>query len=350
MMAPDAPDAPDLAVPPDPDLAIPADPDPVPPVEGTPRHVALVGVTASGKSALALDLARRDRTIELVSVDSMQVYRGMDIGTAKPTPAERAAVPHHLVDVADPWEDFTVARFVHAAREAVDAIEARGHRALLVGGTGLYLRAVVDDLAVPGRYPAVRAELDADPDTAGLHRRLATLDPVAAGRMEPTNRRRVVRALEVTLGSGRPFSSFGPGLDVYPVTRFHLVGVRLPHDVVAARIEQRYHRQMAAGFLDEVRRLLADPRGLSRTARQALGYRELIAHLAGEATLDEALHLAVRRTRRFARRQASWFRRDPRIGWLDATDDPHEVSPALARELVVPGAAPPAAAATGPRR
>jgi tRNA dimethylallyltransferase len=337
-----APDAPDPAVPPD--------PDPVPPVEGRPpRHVALMGVTASGKSALALDLARRDRTIELVSVDSMQVYRGMDIGTAKPTPAERAEVPHHLVDIADPWEDFTVARFVQAARAAVVAIEARGHRALLVGGTGLYLRAVVDDLAVPGRYPAVRAELDADPDTAGLHSRLTALDPVAAGRMEPTNRRRVVRALEVTLGSGRPFSSFGPGLDVYPATRFHLVGVRLPHEVVAARIEHRYHRQMAAGFLDEVRRLLAEPHGLSRTARQALGYRELIAHLAGEATLDEALDLAVRRTRRFARRQASWFRRDPRIRWLDATDDPHEVVPALARELIVPDSASPATAATGPR-
>jgi tRNA dimethylallyltransferase len=258
-------------------------------------------------------------------------------------------VPHHLVDIADPWEDFTVARFVQAARAAVVAIEARGHRALLVGGTGLYLRAVVDDLAVPGRYPAVRAELDADPDTAGLHSRLTALDPVAAGRMEPTNRRRVVRALEVTLGSGRPFSSFGPGLDVYPATRFHLVGVRLPHEVVAARIEHRYHRQMAAGFLDEVRRLLAEPHGLSRTARQALGYRELIAHLAGEATLDEALDLAVRRTRRFARRQASWFRRDPRIRWLDATDDPHEVLPALARKLIVPDSASPATAATGPR-
>lgn len=313
----------------------------------TPRHAALVGVTASGKSALALDLARLDRTIELVSVDSMQVYRGMDIGTAKPSPAERAEVPHHLVDVADPWEDFTVARFVRAARTAVTAIEARGHRALLVGGTGLYLRAVVDDLAVPGRYPDVRGELEADPDTAGLHRRLAALDPVAAGRMEPTNRRRVVRALEVTLGSGRPFSSFGPGLDVYPASRFHLVGVRLPHEVVAARIEERYRRQVTAGFLDEVRRLLAHPRGLSRTARQALGYRELIGHLAGESTPDEALELAVRRTRRFARRQASWFRRDPRIRWHDAATDPDEVLPALARDLLGPGAA--SRVTTGPQ-
>src|SRR5690606_19247036 len=227
-------------------------------------HVAIVGTTASGKSALALELARRDPSIEIVSVDSMQVYRGMDIGTAKPTPAERAEVPHHLIDVVDPWEDFTVAWFAREARRAVAEITARGHRALLVGGTGLYLRAVVDDLQVPGRYPEVRAALEADRDTVGLHRRLRELDPVAAGRMEPTNRRRVIRALEVTLGSGRPFSSYGPGLDVYPPSRFHLVGVRLPHEVVARRIAARYEQQMAAGFLDEVRRLLAHPRGMSR--------------------------------------------------------------------------------------
>jgi len=295
--------------------------------------VALVGTTASGKSALALALARRDPTIELVSVDSMQVYRGMDVGTAKPSRAEQAEVPHHLIDVADPWDDYTVARFAAAARTAIAGIEARGHRPLLVGGTGLYLRAIVDELAVPGRFPEVRAELEDDPDTGALHRRLADLDPVAAGRMEPTNRRRVVRALEVTVGSGRPFSSFGPGLDAYPPTRFRIVGVDLPHEVVARRIEDRYEAQMAAGFLDETRRLLGDPRGLSRTARQALGYAELIEHLGGGLPLDEAVELAVRRTRRFARRQASWFRRDPRIRWLEAADDPASLLPALATEL-----------------
>jgi tRNA dimethylallyltransferase len=297
------------------------------------RHVALVGTTASGKSALALELARREPSVEIVSVDSMQVYRGMDIGTAKPTIDQRSEVPHHLIDVADPWDDFTVAWFAREARRAVDEIEARGHRALLVGGTGLYVRAVVDELALPGRYPDVRAELDADPDTVALHDRLVELDPVAAGRMEPTNRRRVVRALEVSLGSGRPFSSFGPGLGAYPPSRFHLVGVRLPHEVVAARIEARYRQQMADGFLDETRRLLAEPRGLSRTARQALGYRELIDHLTGETPLDEALDVAIRRTRRFARRQRSWFRRDPRIRWLAALDDPRSLLPGLAAEL-----------------
>ena len=295
--------------------------------------VALVGTTASGKSALALALARRDPTIELVSVDSMQVYRGMDVGTAKPSPAEQAEVPHHLIDVADPWDDYTVARFAAAARTAIAGIEAQGHHPLLVGGTGLYLRAIVDELAVPGRFPEVRAELEDDPDTGALHRRLADLDPVAAGRMEPTNRRRVVRALEVTVGSGRPFSSFGPGLDAYPPTRFRIVGVDLPHEVVARRIEDRYQAQMAAGFLDETRRLLGDPRGLSRTARQALGYKELLRHVEDGAPLDEAVELAVRRTRRFARRQASWFRRDPRIRWLEAADDPASLLPALATEL-----------------
>jgi tRNA dimethylallyltransferase len=303
------------------------------PTSPGPRHVALVGTTASGKSALALELARRDPSIEIVSVDSMQVYRGMDVGTAKPTVAERAEVPHHMIDVADPWDDFTLAWFAREARQAVDDIAARGHRALLVGGTGLYLRSIVDELAVPGRYPEVREQLEADADTLGLHGRLAQLDPVAAGRMEPTNRRRVVRALEVTLGSGQPFSSYGPGLDVYPPSRFHLVGVTLPHEVVARRIEARYHQQVADGFLDEARGLLADPRGLSRTAGQALGYRELIAHLCGESTLDDAVDLAVRRTRRFARRQRSWFRRDPRIRWLAALDDPRSVLPALAVEL-----------------
>jgi len=282
------------------------------------RHAVLVGATASGKSALALDLARRDPGWELVSVDSMQVYRGMDIGTAKPTPSEQAEVPHHLIDLLDPWEDGTLAWFQREALTAVAAIEARGRRALVVGGTALYVQAVVDGLDIPGRFPDVRADLDDDPDTAALHRRLVGLDPLAASRMEPGNRRRVVRALEVTLGSGRRFSSFGPGLDVHPPTPFCLVGVARETADLAVRIEERYHDQMAAGFLDEVRGLAAHPQGLSRTAGQALGYKELLTHLVGELTLDDALDLAIRRTRRFARRQRAWFRRDPRITWLDA--------------------------------
>jgi tRNA dimethylallyltransferase len=296
----------------------------------------VVGATASGKSALALAMGRADSTIELVSVESMQVYRRMDIGTAKPTPAERAEVPHHLIDIIDPWEDFTVTAFADRARAAIADVEARGHRPLLVGGTGLYLRAVIDELTVPGQFPEVRAELEAEPDTRALHRRLSEIDPVAAGRMEPTNRRRVVRALEVTMGSGRPFSSFGPGLEVYPPSRFHIVGIELPFPALAARIEGRYRRQIAAGFVGEARRLLVDPRGVSRTAGQALGYKELFAHLTGACSLDEAVAVAVRRTRRFARRQRSWFGRDPRIRWLQA-NDPGELVGPLAGELGIGG-------------
>jgi len=275
-----------------------------------------VGTTASGKSAVALAIARSQPDVELVSVDSMQVYRGMDIGTAKPSAAEQAEVRHHLIDIAEPHEEYAVARFADDVASVRADLAARGKRALFVGGTGLYLSAVVDELDVPGRYPEVRARLDADPDTAALHRRLEQLDPVAAARMEPTNRRRVVRALEVTEGAGRPFSSFGPGLSSYPPTPVQLIGIRLPRAVIDDRIAERYRQQLAAGFLDEIRSLQARPEGLSRTAAQALGYKELLAHVAGEVTLDDALETAIIRTRRFARRQERWFRRDPRITWL----------------------------------
>ncbi|HEX2039562.1 MAG TPA: tRNA (adenosine(37)-N6)-dimethylallyltransferase MiaA [Acidimicrobiales bacterium] len=291
-----------------------------------------MGTTASGKSALALDVARALPDVELVSVDSMQVYRGMDIGTAKPTAVERAEVRHHLLDLADPWEDWSVSRFQAAAAEALADIEGRGRRALLVGGTGLYLRAVVDALDVPGQWPEVRAELDAEPDTSALHRRLAELDPVAAARMEPTNRRRVLRALEVTLGSGRPFSSFGPGLEAHPPSRFRLAGVWLPRPVVVARIAVRVRDMVRAGLVDEVRSLVELPRPLSRTARQALGYKEVLAHVEQGVPLADALDEVVRRTRAFARRQRMWFRRDPRITWFGAAEDPGAVLPALLRE------------------
>lgn len=261
----------------------------------------------------------------------MQVYRGMDIGTAKPTPAERAEVRHHVIDLVDPWETFEVHSFQHAVADALAGIAGRGHRAVLVGGTGMYLQAVIDGFEIPGRFPVVAAELEAEPEdeatTIALHARLIELDPLAASRMEPTNRRRIVRALEVTLGSGRPFSSFGPGVGVREDSPVRQVGIRLPTEVVAARIEARYHRQLADGFLAEVERLRSGP-PLSRTAAQALGYRELLAHLdalaAGAAapTLDDAVDEAIRRTRAFARRQRAWFRRDPRITWLDAEADP----------------------------
>ena len=278
-------------------------------------------------------MARRLGGIELVSVDSMQVYRGMDIGTAKPSPDERVEVAHHLLDLADPAEDWSVTRFQAAATEALAGIEARGHRGLLVGGTGLYLQAVVDRLTVPGSWPDVRADLETEASTSAgvgdLYRRLVAADPVAAARIEPANARRIVRALEVTAGSGRLFSSFGPGLDAYPPTRFRMAGVWLPREVVNARIERRYQQQLAAGFVDEVRRLAAHPGGLSRTAGQALGYRELLGHLVGNSPLAPAVEEAVRRTRQFARRQRAWFRRDPRITWLAAARNPLAALPAL---------------------
>jgi tRNA dimethylallyltransferase len=284
--------------------------------------VALVGATASGKSAVALAVARRRGDCEIVSVDSMCVYRGMDIGTSKPDAVARAAVPHHLLDLVDPDEEFTVTQFQEAARVALAAIAARGRHALLVGGTGLYLRAVVDDFVIPARYPDVAAALDAEldegrADTTELHARLAALDPVGAGRMEPTNRRRVVRALEVTLGSGRPFSAFGPGLEAYPVSDVAQVGLALGPAETDRRIADRFAAMVEAGLVDEVRALAARPRGMSRTARQALGYREVLAHVEQGRPLDDCLEEAVRRTRQYARRQASWFRRDPRVVWAD---------------------------------
>lgn len=293
----------------------------------------LVGSTASGKSALALEVARRLGDVELVSADSMQVYRGMDVGTAKATPAERAEVAHHLIDVAEPEEDYSVARFQADAGEVIAGIEARGRRALVVGGTGLYVQAVVDGLALPGEWPALKADLEGRP-SGELHRRLTELDPLAASRIEPANARRLVRALEVTLGSGRPFSSFGPGLGAYPPSqRFRLAGVWVPRPVLAERVEARFRDQLAAGFLAEAGGLRAR---MSRTARQALGYKELLAHLAGDCTLEDAVAAAVGRTREFARRQRAWFRRDPRITWFGAPANPVDVLPALLGDWSLP--------------
>ena len=296
-----------------------------------PPPLAILGVTASGKSALAMALARRRGDVELVSVDSMQVYRGMDIGTAKPTVAEQTDVRHHVIDLVDPWEPFDLRTFQDAVRRALADIAARDRRAVLVGGTGLYLRAAVDELDIPGTFPDVAAELAAEPDTAALHARLRQLDPVAAERMEPGNRRRILRALEVTLGSGREFSSYGPGLEVHPPSPVRMVGLWLPRPVVAERIERRYGRQVEAGFLEEVEALAAGP-ALSHTAAQALGYRELLGHLEGKCTLDEALATAVTRTRQFARRQRVWFRKDPRIAWLGAEHDAMVALPLLEQE------------------
>jgi len=288
--------------------------------------VVLVGTTASGKSDVAFAAALGHAGTEIVSVDSMSVYREMDIGTAKPSLEHRAGVPHHLIDLVDPGEEFTVSMFKDAATTALEDIETRGGQALLVGGTGLYVRAVVDDLALPGRWPEIAVQLEEDanrPDgLAALHERLCALDPVAAGRVAPENRRRIVRALEVTIGSGRPFSSFGPGLESYQPTGFILLGLPFDATGVDRRIAERFAAWMEGGLLDEVRQLSSRPGGLSRTARQALGYRELLEHLEGGLPLAECVERAVQRTRAFARRQWAWFRRDPRVRWLGSDEDP----------------------------
>jgi tRNA dimethylallyltransferase len=261
---------------------------------------------------------------EIVAIDAMQVYRDMDIGTAKPTAADRAAVVHHCLDLADPSDEMSVTAFRVAYDEALSSIASRpGSQALLVAGTGLYLTAAIDRLELPGVWPDVRATIEAEPDTAVLYARLKDLDATAAERIDPGNRRRIVRALEVSVGSGQPFSSFGPGVGAYPPTDIAQYGIRWPRAELAERIERRVATMMATGLLDEVAHLAAH--GLSPTARQALGYKELLDHLDGLATLDEAVEAIVTRTRRFATRQERWFRRDPRIRWIDI--DPAAADP-----------------------
>ena len=291
--------------------------------------MAVVGPTASGKTVLAVAVARRRQPAELLSMDAMAVYRHMDIGTATPTASELDGVACGGINLVEPTEDHSVGAYLAAARPLLTDADRRGVAVVAVGGTGLYVRAVVDDLTIPGRYPAVRTALEAEPDTAVLYRRLRCSDPAAAKRIDPANRRRIVRALEVTIGSGRPFSAFGPGLGAYGPSRFAQVGLRMPRRLLDARIAARYQQQLQAGFLAEVQRLHNRAEPLSATARHALGYRELLGYLEGRCSLDEALAEAVRRTCRFARRQERWFRRDPRIRWLDVGEDPLEALPAV---------------------
>lgn len=289
----------------------------------TAPPLALVGPTASGKTEAAIALAE-GLGAEICSVDSMLVYRGMDVGTAKPTPEQRARAPHHLLDLAEPTERFTVARFQALARRAIEGIRERGTRPLLVGGSGLYYRAVVDDLLFPGEDGRVRAELEAEARAAGigtLFRRLELLDPVAAGRIEPGNVRRVVRALEVAAITGRPFSTFAAGWERHDPARVRAAGVRIDRDVLGRRIADRVSAMFAAGWLEEVRTLLERGSGAWLTSDQAIGYAELARHLEGRLSLEEAWESTVRRTKNLARRQMAWFQRDPRVRWFDAGRD-----------------------------
>jgi tRNA dimethylallyltransferase len=291
--------------------------------------VAVVGPTAVGKSDLALDLAAALGG-EVVNTDSMQLYRGMDVGTAKLPVAERRGIPHHLLDVLDVTEPASVAEFQRWAREAVADCRARGVVPVLVGGSALYTRAVLDHFEFPGTDPEVRRRLQTLLDEVGapaLHARLAESDPEAAVRILPTNGRRVVRALEVVELTG----SFSATLPAKQYVDEHTVqvGVDCPRSVLDERIEARVHRMWDAGLVDEVRDLEA--RGLREgpTASRALGYQQVLAMLSGHLAEDDAITSTVTGTRRFARRQDSWFRKDDRIRWI-AHDDPDQVSSALA--------------------
>jgi tRNA dimethylallyltransferase len=285
--------------------------------------LALVGPTASGKTEAGI-LVAEALGAEVLSIDSMLVYRGMDVGTAKPTAEQRARVPHHLLDLVDPSEPFSVAAFQAAAREAADDVRRRGRPPLLVGGSGLYYRAVVDDLDFPGTEPAVRRELEHEAvavGAEGLHRRLAGFDPAAAAKIEPGNVRRTVRALEVASITGRPFSSFSDAWEDYPAGGVRATGVRLPGETLRSRIEVRVRSMLDSGWLDEVRRLIEAGFGDWLTATQAIGYSELARHLGGELGLEAAVERIVSRTRTLARRQMAWFRRDPRIRWFDVGEE-----------------------------
>jgi len=291
--------------------------------------LAIVGATASGKTELAIEVADR-LGAEIVCADSTTVYRGMDVGTAKPTPEQRARVPHHLVDVAEPSESFTVARYQRLAHPAIEGIRARDRLALLVGGSGLYVRAVVDDLVFPPTDPAVRKRLHAEAAAAGataMYRRLAELDPPAADRIEPDNVRRTVRALEVAEITGRPFSSYAEAWDRYPEDRVRAAGIHVPRPDLYERIEARVGAQLAEGLIQEIKELAHRGLGGWLTASQAIGYAEFARHLEGELSLDEAVCRTVKRTKALVRRQLAWFRRDPRVRWF-----PHD-TPALADAL-----------------
>jgi tRNA dimethylallyltransferase len=280
--------------------------------------IAVVGATTAGKSDLAVDLALA-LDGEVINADSMQLYRGMDIGTAKLTPQERRGVPHHLLDVWDVTQAASVAGYQDLADAAIADVTARGKVPVLVGGSGLYIRAALGELDFPGTDEAIRVRLEAELAQAGpapLHARLRVADPVAAAAILPSNGRRIVRALEVIELSGRPFSATMPAYDGgRPAVQ---LGVEVDRAELDRRIGARVDRMWAAGFEAEVRQLAA--RGLrdGKTASRALGYQQMLRYLGGELTLDQARQETARATRRFARRQESWFRRDPRVRWLSA--------------------------------
>ena len=294
--------------------------------------LALVGPTASGKTDASVAIAEA-LSAEIVCVDSMLVYRGMDVGTAKPSLEARARVPHHMIDVADPTEPFSVARFQSLARAAIEGIRRRGNQALLGGSGGLYYRAVTDDLEFPGTEQGVRDQLQTEAAVLGpdaLHARLSSFDAPAARKIERGNVRRTVRALEVAAITGRLFSSYAEAWDRYPEGVVRGAGVDVPRPVLHRRIERRV-LAMLPGLLEETRRLLDQGFGRFLTSSQAIGYAEAAACLEGEIGQEEATARTIQRTKALARRQLAWFRRDRRIRWFPAGEDG---APALVPQLM----------------
>ncbi|MEE6268844.1 tRNA (adenosine(37)-N6)-dimethylallyltransferase MiaA [Streptomyces diastatochromogenes] len=287
----------------------------------TPRVIAVVGPTAAGKSDLGVALAQHLGG-EVINADSMQLYRGMDIGTAKLTPEERQGVPHRLLDIWDVTRAANVAEYQRLARAEIDRLLAEGRTPVLVGGSGLYVRGALDALEFPGTDPAVRARLEAELAELGsgaLHARLAAADPEAGRAILAGNGRRIVRALEVIEITGRPFTANLPGHEaVYDTLQ---IGVDVERPELDERIATRVDRMWEAGLVDEVRRLAAEGLREGRTASRALGYQQVLGYLAGECTEQAARDETVRATKRFARRQDSWFRRDPRVHWLSGAAD-----------------------------
>jgi tRNA dimethylallyltransferase len=271
----------------------------------------LTGPTASGKTVVGIELAQR-LNAEIISLDSMAVYRGMDIGTAKPTANERAAVLHHLIDIVEPSENFSVAQYRRAALEAVQEIRRRGREVLFVGGTPLYLKAMLRGIfeGPPADWTRRRRLMDeAGVDPSALHRRLQEVDPAAAARLHPNDTRRLIRAIEVYEATGTPISSLQRQFEIdRPADECRVYVLQWPRDVLHERIDLRVEAMFAAGLVEETRRLLHPDRPLGRTARQAVGYREVIAHLAGERDLAATIELVKLRTRQFAKRQLTWFR------------------------------------------